>query len=365
MSADVENPFPSLEMTERAVGRQARERLSTNENEFGPAPEVVEAIAAAAAEVHRYPDCDHLVLRERLAGRLGVSPDGIRIGSGVDGLIGQVCRTFLGPERDAVTSDATYPTFGYFAHAAGAEVHQVPYLSDAPNLRALVKCAHRRRADVVYIADPDNPSGALHGRTALLALADELPEHTVLVVDGAYAEYAAHADPATQLTADDLASRRILWLRTFSKAYALAGLRIGYAVGQPRLVRALADGAEHYVVGRIAEAAALAALDAGEHLTRVLSETAAGRAHYATAFDELGFTVLHGHTNFVTVRLPSPADAKRLAEELQALGVFVRQLAAAPGLTDCLRISVGPARQRALVLDAVARSGVRPSPVSP
>ncbi len=356
----MDNPFPSLEMTERAIGRRARERLSTNENEFGPAPEVVRSIAAAAAEAHRYPDCDHFALRERLAGRLRVPRDGIRVGSGIDGLLGEICRAFLGPGRTAVTGEATYPTFGYFARAWGADVHLVPNGLAAPDPQALVRCAHRTRADVVYIADPDNPSGSAQGGTALLAMADALPDRTLLVVDGAYAEY---QDQATRLAAGEVTGRRILWLRTFSKAYALAGLRVGYAVGHPELVRTLGDGAEHYVVGRVAEAAALAALDAEEHLAWLLGETAAGRAHYAAAFSELGFTVLPSHTNFVTVRLAAPAVAERLTNSLRALGIFVRHLTA-PGMTDCVRISVGPAQQRAVVLEAVVSSGIRTSAVS-
>jgi histidinol-phosphate aminotransferase len=352
-----DNPFPSLEMTERSSGRRARERLSTNENEFGPAPEVLRALADAAAETHRYPDCDHFALRHRLADGLRTDPGRVRIGSGVDGLLGECVRAFLGPGRTAVTSEVTYPTFGYLARARGTRVRLVPLRSGSADPEELARCAHETRADVVYVADPDNPTGVSQGADVLLALSDALPRGTLLVVDGAYAEYQT---PSRRLTAEAVGSRRMLWLRTFSKAYALAGLRIGYAVGHHDLLAALGAGAEHYAVGRTAEAAALAALNATGHLGLVLAETAAGRAHYTAALGELGLTVLPGETNFVTARLASPQAAEHLADTLAEAGLFIRRLTA-PGMTDCVRITVGPASQRAAVLEAVAHGLALPS----
>ncbi|MFH8347705.1 aminotransferase class I/II-fold pyridoxal phosphate-dependent enzyme [Streptomyces sp. NPDC018045] len=356
MSPAAGNPFPSLEMAERATGLRARDRLSTNENEFGPAAEVIRAITVAAAQAHRYPDCEHFALRERLAAHLRTGRDTVMIGSGVDGLLGVTARALLGPGRTAVTSGATYPTFGYFARASGAGLRTVPYRAGKADVDALGRAAHESNADIVYLADPDNPTGSSQGAPAALALADSLPARTLLLVDGAYAEY---QDPSRTLTASQVTRRRMLWLRTFSKAYALAGLRIGYAIGAPELLALVSRGAEHYVVGRIAEAAALASLDATAHLSAVLEETAAGRAHYATALSHLGLTVLPGTTNFVTTRPADPAMAGRLADALAESGVFVRHLTA-PGMTDCLRISIGPAAQRARVLDILARCLDRP-----
>ncbi|MFG3016304.1 aminotransferase class I/II-fold pyridoxal phosphate-dependent enzyme [Streptomyces cinerochromogenes] len=352
MTGEEDNPFPSLEMTERATGLRARERLSTNENEFGPAPEVVRAIGAAARECHRYPDCDHHELRRRLGHTLGVPRDSVHIGSGIDGLLGVLARAFLGPGRTAVTSDATYPTFAYFARASGAAVHLVPYRNTAVDTEALVRRATGTGADVVYLADPDNPTGRSLGGPALLRLADRLPERTLLVVDGAYTEYQPAAD---RLRADEVTGRRMLWLRTFSKAHALAGLRIGYAVGGPGLLAALRRGGEHYVVGRVAETAALAALDAAGHLADTVRRTDEGRAHYGRRLTELGFTVLEGTTNFVTFRCADPETAGAVTKRLAHSGVFVRHLAA-PGLTDCLRVSIGPTAQREAVLAELSRT---------
>ena len=347
------NPFPSLEMTERATGRQVRQRLSTNENEFGVAPGVLQAITTAASAANRYPDCDHFALRQRLGDTVGVDPAAIRIGSGIDGLLGHICRTFLRPGQAAVASDSTYPTFGYFAGAAvrlarcaGAGLDAVAVVELASDEPA----SGRDEAAVVYVAEPDNPTGAQLGRAAILELADALPERTLFVLDGAYAEY---QDPRSALLPADVLGRRMLWLRTFSKAYGLAGMRVGYAIGQPELLAQLDATAEHYVVGRVAEAAALAALEEQAHLDAVVEQTAQGVAHYTAALTLLGFPVLPSTTNFVTFRCPDPHAAERLAEALADRGIFVRRVSA-PMLTDCIRLTVGPIDQRAVVLAAVA-----------
>jgi histidinol-phosphate aminotransferase len=355
------NPFPSLEMIERATGRRVRERLSSNENEFGVAPGVLEAITATAVAANRYPDCEHFELRQRLGDTVGVDPAAIRVGSGIDGLLGQICRTFLGQGRAAVASDSTYPTFAYFA---GASLRLARCAGAGLDAAAVIRLAAGEggegeagdgkggdgEASVVYVAEPDNPTGAELGRDAILALADALPERTLFVLDGAYAEY---QDPGRAVLPADVLGRRMLWLRTFSKAYALAGMRIGYAIGRPDLLAALDAGAEHYVVGRVSDAAAVAALREQAHLASVLRQTAEGVSHYTAALTALGFTVLPSATNFVTFRCADPQAAEKLAEALAERGIFVRRVTA-PAMTDCIRLTVGPPGQRAAVLAAVA-----------
>lgn len=347
--APVGNPFPSAEMTERATGRAARERLSTNENEFGPAPEVVRALAEGAVAAHRYPDCDHFALRSALGRELGVPAATVRVGSGVDGLLGEVCRAYLGPGRTAVTTEGTYPTFAYFARARGATVRSAPYRGARVDAEALAGLAREAGASLVYVAEPDNPTGGVLGRAAVLALADGLPPGTVLVLDGAYAEY---QEPAERLRAQDVSGRPLVWLRTFSKAYGLAGMRVGYAVAARELLARLAQGAEHYVVGRLAEVGALAALEAPWHVARTVERTAQARADYTRRLGGLGYPVLPSAANFVTFRCPDPYAASALAEGLAERGILVRRLAV-PGLSDHVRISVGPRRQRDGVLAAL------------
>jgi len=345
------NPFPSTEMVQRRSGVAVRARLSANENEFGPHPDAVAAIRAAAEQANRYPDCEHFDLRAALAERHGVDLGCLHVAAGIDGLLSAVGRVLLGPGRTLVTVAGTYPTMAYFAGARGSAVRTVPYADHRIEVDALLAAAHRGAAEVVYVAEPDNPTGGDLGRTELLRLADHLPDRTVLVIDGAYAEYQPEG---RSLLPEDVLSRRILWFRTFSKAHGLAGLRAGYALGRPRLLDALAGGGEHYAVGRLAEMAALAAVRAPGRLTEVLRATAEGRQHYHRCLDAAGLAVLPGQTNFVAVRCPGgPRQAARLRDLLAEQGVLVRH-PDGPGVDDLLRITIGPADQRERVLTLLA-----------
>ncbi len=338
------NPFPSTEMVSRATGIRPWARLSTNENEFGPAREVVAAIAAAATQAHRYPDCEHFDLRTELASVTGARFDEVHVRTGIDGLLGDVCRAFAAGGT-VVTTAGTYATFAYFARAAGATVLTAAYRGLRVDPGALAGLAAASGADVVYLAEPDNPTSTAVGAAEVLALADALPDHTLLVVDGAYAEY---QHPAARLAVPDVLARRMLWLRTFSKAYGLAGLRIGYALGAVALLDRLRADAEHYAVSRVAQQAALAAVRATGHLGRVLSETAEGRADYTRRLRGLGLTVLEGVTNFVALPCEPDASADALRARLLAGGVFVR--AVPVGDHGLIRLTIGPAAQREAVL---------------
>lgn len=352
----VANPFPSTEMVTRATGVRPWARLSTNENEFGPAPEVIEAIARAATEANRYPDCEHFDLRSALCAAAGAEFDQVHVRTGVDGLLGDICRAFA---RDAtvVTTEGTYPTFAYFAATVGARVETVPYWDFRVDPSAVARRVAETGAGVVYLAEPDNPTGTAIGADAVCGLADALDERTLLVVDGAYAEY---QDPAARLRLTDVLGRRMLWLRSFSKAYGLAGLRVGYALGRPDVLDGLRAITEYYAVGRVAQQAALAALRAGEYRDRTLAATAAGRDHYSTRLREWGFTVLDGATNFVAIRGRPELTAEQLRGRLVEGGVFAR--AVPIGRDGLLRLTIGPTEQREAVLALLASSSVAPTP---
>jgi len=352
------NPFPSTEMVSRATGVRPWARLSTNENEFGLAPEVVDAIARAATEAHRYPDCEHFDLRTALAASTGAGFEQIHVRTGIDGLLGDVCRSFAAGGT-VVTTSGTYATFGYFAAAVGARVETVPYRDFRVDPGALAGSATDLGADVVYLAEPDNPTSTALGPAALLELADALPQRTLLVVDGAYAEY---QDADDRLRVADVLSRRMLWLRTFSKAYGLAGLRVGYAVGAERVLNAMRATAEHYGVGRVAQQAALAALGATAHRDRTVTATRAGRAHYTSRLRELGFAVLDGVTNFVALPCGPEAPAEAVRSRLAGGGVFARALPL--GQHGLLRLTIGPPEQREAVLAVFVNCSAAPLPCS-
>lgn len=344
------NPFPSTEMVTRATGVRVRARLSANENEFGPAPAVVEAIRAAATEANRYPDCEHFDLRTAVAADIGVDFAQVEVGTGIDGVLRDCCRVFTGRGGTVVTTEGTYATFAYFAHAVGARVATVPYDDSwRVDVAALARQAHELAADLVYLAEPDNPTGSTLGAAAIHALRRSLPDRTLLIVDGAYVEY---QDPRERLVATDLTDR-VLWLRTFSKAYGLAGMRVGYVVGDAELLRRLRQGAEYYAVGRVAQQAALAAWDAGAYLDWVVDQTRQGRAHYTDALTGLGLTTLTTQTNFVTVCCDEATPAAALRAALVAGGVMSRVVPLG-GPSGLLRLTVGSPKQRAAALRLLA-----------
>jgi histidinol-phosphate aminotransferase len=348
VSSPAANPFPSTEMVSRSSGWIPRGRLSANENEFGPAPEVVAAIAAAAAQAHHYPDCEHYDLRHALVRSTGAAFEQVHVRTGIDGLLGDICRRFA-PARTVVTTAGTYATFAYFAAGVAARIETVPYRGLQVDHAELARRATRERAAVVYLAEPDNPTGSALGAAAILALSDALPEHTLLIVDGAYTEY---LEPGRQLRIGDIVGRRMLWLRTFSKVYGLAGMRVGYALGPAALLDELRSTAEHYGVGRVAQHAALAALGATRHRDETLDRTASGRAHYTRELSEMGYTVLRGATNFITVRCDPTAAAPALYDHLARERILTRAI---PGIAEngLLRITIGPPAQRAAVLEAL------------
>jgi histidinol-phosphate aminotransferase len=350
------NPFPSTEMVSRAIGVRPWARLSTNENEFGPAPEVAAAIARAATEANRYPDCEHFELRTELTAATGADFEQIHVQTGIDGLLGEICHRFA-RDGTVVTTEGTYATFGYFARAVGARVEAVPYRDLRVDAGELARRAIRTGAAVVYLAEPDNPTGTALGPRTVMELADALAGRALLVVDGAYAEYQPRAD---RIRVADVIGRRMLWLRTFSKAYGLAGMRVGYALGAVPLLDELRAGTAYYAVSRIAQQAALAALTATAHLDHVLAATAAGRAHYTAALRERGHTVLDGVTNFVTLCGDAATSADELKDALVAGGVFAR--AVPIGRAGLLRLTIGPAEQRTAVLGLLPAGSAAPQP---
>lgn len=212
-------------------------------------------------------------------------------------------------------------------------------------------------ADLVYLAEPDNPTSTALGARTVLELADALGDRTLLVVDGAYAEY---QESAQRLATADVLDRRMVWLRTFSKAYGLAGLRVGYALGAQAVLDDLRSVVEYYAVGRVAQQAALAALTATAHRDRTLAVTAAGRAHYTEQLRAEGYTVLDGATNFVSLPCDAHVPADALRERLAAHGVFARAVPVGP--CGLLRLTIGPAEQREAVLALITSNSVAPTP---
>lgn len=331
-------PFVGPEAQERGRGRPFRARIGANENGFGPAPSVRSAMADAAAQMWKYCDPESHDLRTALSAHLGVAPANIVVGEGIDGLLGLIVRLFVEPGRPVVTSLGAYPTLNYHVAGFGARLVTVPYADDRESLDALADAARRENAPLVYLSNPDNPMGTWWEAAEIGRFIAALPETTMLILDEAYGETA----PACALPPLDVSRPNVLRLRTFSKAYGLAGLRCGYAIGEAGQIGAFEKVRNHFGVNRMAQAAALAALADRTYLNEVVARIGASRERIASVGRANGLAALPSATNFVALDTGGDGPfALRLMQALTARDVFVRK-PMAPVLDRCIRVSAGP-----------------------
>jgi histidinol-phosphate aminotransferase len=345
-------PFVGPETQERAMGAPFRARIGANESVFGPSPRALEAISRAGAEAWMYGDPEVHDLRRALAEHHGVAPENIIVGEGIDGLLGYLARLLVAEGDAVVTSDGAYPTFNYHVAGFGGVLHKVPYQDDREDLGALIARAREVDAKLIYVANPDNPMGSWHSAEAIEAMIGALPEGCVLALDEAYADTA----PPQAIPPLDMNHPRVIRFRTFSKAYGLAGMRVGYALAQADFVAAFGKIRNHFGMGRVAQAAALAALGDQAYLARTVDKIAAARETIAEIARANGLVPLPSATNFVTVDCGRDGDyARAVVAALGAEGIFVRMPFVAPQ-DRCIRISCAPGEALALFSDALPRA---------
>ena len=335
-------PFLAPEAIERRSGRALTLRLGANESAFAPSPLALEAMREAAAHVNWYGDPESYDLRTALAERHSIGRENIVIGCGVDDLLELIVRTYLEPGQTAVTSLGGYPTFAYHVAGYGGRLERVPYHDGRNDLTGLAEAANRTQARIVYLANPDNPSGSWVTAEEIGALVDALPEDCLLLLDEAYSDFA----PAEALPPVDVSDPRVIRARTFSKAHGMAGARIGYALATAEIIAAFDKIRLHFGVNRVAQAGALASVQDTEHLASVVTAVAEGRTEYAALAREMGFTPLPSATNFVTMDVGGVERARALVAALAERGVFIR-MPGAPPLDRCARVTVGTPEERA------------------
>jgi len=330
-------PFVGPEAQERATGRRFLARLGANESVFGPSPSAVAAMAEAAADAWQYGDPELYDLKAALAAHHGVAPTNIVVGEGIDGLLGLLVRLLVAPGTPVVTSAGAYPTFAYHVAGFGGRLVTVPYRDDAEDPEALLLAARKAGAPLVYLANPDNPMGSWHTGARLAEMIARLPGDAVLCLDEAYADFA----PPDAVPPIDPHERRLIRMRTFSKAHGMAGVRVGYAIAHPELASAFDRVRNHFGVGRIAQAGALAALADRDWLTHVVARVAAARRDIAAVAEANGLRPLPSATNFVTIDCGRDgAFARAVLNGLVARGIFVR-MPFVPPQDRCIRVTAG------------------------
>jgi histidinol-phosphate aminotransferase len=331
-------PFVGPETQERQRGAPFAARLGANENGFGPAPSVCAAIAEAASGAWMYGDPEAHELRHAVADHLGITADAIMLGEGIDGLLGYLVRMVIGAGDAVVTSDGAYPTFNYHVTGFGGVLHKVPYRDDHEDPDALIAKAHEVGATLVYLSNPDNPMGSWLPVQRISDMIAALPDGCMLVLDEAYADFL----PSDAVPALDTTDPRVVRMRTFSKAYGLAGMRVGYAIGHPDFINSFNAIRNHFGMGRVSQVAALAALADQAYLAETLDRVAVARERVAEIARTNGLVPLPSATNFVTIDCGRDgAYARAVLGGLIERGVFARMPFVAPG-DRCIRISVGP-----------------------
>lgn len=328
-------PFVGPETQERARGATFEARLGANESVFGPSPKALEAMRDAASETWKYGDPENFDLTHALANHLKIAPKNVIVGEGIDGLLGYICRLFIEHGDAVVTSDGAYPTFNYHVAGFGGVLHKVTYLDDKEDPKALIDKARETGAKLIYLSNPDNPMGTWHAADVIQDMIDNVPEGCVLILDEAYLETAL--DGTAPVLKPD--TPHVIRMRTFSKAYGMAGSRVGYGIGHPDLIQAFHKIRNHFGMNRIAQSGALAALKDQEYLRDVLAQNLIARETITKIARENGLTPLPSATNFVTIDCGKDGDfARALLAELVKDGLFLRMPFVSPQ-DRCIRVS--------------------------
>lgn len=354
-------PFVGPEALERRRGVAFRVRVGANESAFGISPLAREAMFRAVERLSWYNDPENHEIRAAIAAFHGIPFENVSVGSGIDDLLGLVVRVFVEPGETVVTSLGAYPTFNYHVNGFGGRLRFVPYRNDGNDLEGLAEAAAETEATLVYLSNPDNPTGAWRPAANIRAFEEALPDCCLLILDEAYSEFATQDAPPPMAPVRP----RVIRMRTFSKAHGMAGARIGYAVADAEIVEALEKVRHHYGVNRVAQAGALASLEDTDFVAKVVRSVVQGRSDYARLGESLGLPTLPSATNFVAFDAGTSVRANTILETLQRHGAFVRKPSAAP-LDRLFRVTVGTPEERLLfagilrtVLAELSRDGSR------
>ncbi len=340
----------TVESVRREYGLARIAKLASNENPLGASPKALEAMARALRDVHLYPD-GGLALRETLARQFEVKLENVIAGSGSEGIMSNIIRAFLCDEDEVLTTEAAFIGFQVLARSRGVTYRTVPYSEwryDLPALAAQINS----NTKIIYLANPNNPTGTIFTRREFDEFYQHVPERVLIILDEAYFEYAK--DNPTYPDSMHYRYDNVITLRTFSKAYGLAGARIGYGFAHEELIRNLLKVKLPFEPSTPAQAAGVAALGDKEFLHRTLELNARGLRQLSAAFQDMGVPAAKSEANFIMIVLPGQDEANRVFQAMLAQGVVVRPLGAF-GLPNCLRISTGTDEENALCVETFRR----------
>jgi histidinol-phosphate aminotransferase len=325
-------------------------KVASNENPFGPSPLALAAMQKAIAGVNLYPDGNAFYLKQKLAAKLGVEPANLIFGNGSNEIIEFVSHALLAPEADVVVSQYCFAIYPIVAKMFGANLVIVPAINHGHDLPAMLR-AITPKTRIIFVANPNNPTGTLAPREEVIQFVNEVPDDVLLVMDEAYIEFLDDAVDLVPLIRLGVRKNLIL-MRTFSKIYGLAGLRIGYGIANPDMIAALEKTRQPFNVNSLAQAAALAALDDDEHVRKTRANNFAGLEFFRRAFRDLKLEFVPSSANFILVRV---GEGQKIFEAMQKQGVIVRPMGGYQ-LPDWIRISVGTPKENERCLNVLKKN---------
>ncbi|HVA68424.1 MAG TPA: histidinol-phosphate transaminase [Candidatus Binataceae bacterium] len=343
-------PGKPIEEVQRELGIGEPAKLASNENPLGPSPMAVAAIRAALSDLHRYPDGGSYALRHKLAARHGVSADSIFMGSGSCEILNLLVYLFLRPGLNAVIADHSFVIYQLAVAASGGAAKTVAlgpgYVFDLDAMADAID----ERTRIVFLGNPNNPTGTIYRRAAWERFLARAPERVVIVADEAYFEFVRDPEYPDSMRYHD-GSRLLVTLRTFSKIFGLAGLRVGYAVAREDIIRLLNNVRQPFNVTSLGQVAVMAGMDDAEHVRRTLEVNAEGMAYFEREFRRLGLEFVPSQANFILVDV---GEGRAKYERLLAEGVIVRPMNGY-GFPRHVRVSIGLEEENRRFIAALER----------
>jgi histidinol-phosphate aminotransferase len=352
----VYQPGRPIEEVARELGLDPDDviKLASNENPLGPSPAAVAAMERALQTLHLYPDGNAFYLKRKLADKLGVEPRNVILGNGSNEIIEFVGHAFLWGSTElappeVIVSQYCFAIYPIVTRLFGAKLVSVPAVNYGHDLEAMLG-AITPRTRVMFVANPNNPTGTLAAREAIVTLLNEIPPHVVLVMDEAYIEFLADPIDLLPFIQREL-KPNLLLMRTFSKIYGLAGLRLGYGIGHPELVAALEKVRQPFNINSLVQAGAIAALDDTEHVLRTRANNFNGMHFLTHGLGHLGITFIPSAANFLLVHV---GDGQAVFEQLQKQGIITRPMGAYQ-LPEFIRVSIGTPQENERCLAALEK----------
>lgn len=345
----VYQPGRPIEEVARELGLPAADiiKLASNENPLGPSPLGLKAMRAALRGVNLYPDGNAFYLKQKLAAKLAVTPANLILGNGSNEVIELIGHALLSPDAEVLVSQYCFAVYPIVTALFDAKLVVVPAKNYAHDLDAML-AAITPNTRIVFVANPNNPTGTVASREALARFVNAVPPNVLLALDEAYIEFLD--EPLDLLTEIRNGTKpNLLLMRTFSKIYGLAGLRIGYGIGHPDFIAALEKIRQPFNINSVAQAGALAALDDIKHVEKTRKTNFKGLRFYARSFRKLKLEFVPSAANFILVRV---GDGQRVFTEMQKLGVIVRPMGGYQ-LPEWIRISIGTPKENQRCLEAL------------